>query len=41
VRSPVDCCIAQLALESGALPLQRDRDFEVVAQVRPLRQQWL
>ena len=39
VRSPIDCCIAQLAMEHDALLLHRDRDFEVIAEVRPLRQQ--
>lgn len=38
VRSPIDCCIAQLAMEHDALLLHRDRDFEVIAEVRPLRQ---
>jgi hypothetical protein len=37
VRSPIDCCIAQLAIDSGDLLLHRDRDFEVIAEVRPLR----
>ena len=34
--SPVDCCIAQIAIESGALLLHRDRDFERIARIRPL-----
>jgi predicted nucleic acid-binding protein len=38
VRSPIDCCIAQLALDHDVLLLHRDRDFEVVAEIRPLRQ---
>ena len=38
VRSPIDCCIAQLAIDHGALLLHRDRDFEEGAGVRPLRQ---
>ncbi len=41
VRSPIDCCIAQLALDHGALLIHRDRDFETIADVRALRQQWL
>jgi predicted nucleic acid-binding protein len=41
VRSPIDCCIAQLAIENGALILHRDRDFVVIADMRPLRQMWL
>ncbi|MBW2366639.1 MAG: PIN domain-containing protein [Deltaproteobacteria bacterium] len=34
VRSPIDCCIACIALESQALLLHRDRDFEKIADVR-------
>jgi predicted nucleic acid-binding protein len=41
VRSPIDCCIAQLAIDYDLLLLHRDRDFETIAQVRPLRQQRL
>jgi len=36
VCSPIDCCIAQLALEHGALLLHKDNDFEIIAGVRPL-----
>jgi predicted nucleic acid-binding protein len=36
VRSPIDCCIAHLAMEYGALLLHRDHDFEKIADVRPL-----
>ncbi len=39
VRSPIDCCIAQLAIEHGALLVHRDRDFETIASVRALAQQ--
>lgn len=38
VRSPIDCCIAQLALDRDALLIHRDRDFETIARSRPLRQ---
>ena len=38
VRSPIDCCIAQIALDSDILLLHRDRDFEIIAGIRPLRQ---
>ena len=41
VSSPIDCCIAQIAIDHDVLLLHRDRDFESVAQVRPLRQQRL
>lgn len=40
VRSPIDCCIAQLALDHDALLLHRDRDFTTLAEVRALRQEW-
>ena len=38
VRSAIDCCIAQIAIDHDALLLHRDRDFEVIAAIRPLRQ---
>jgi len=41
VRSPIDCCIAQLAIEHDVLLLHRDRDFEVIAEVAPLSQRRL
>ena len=41
VRSPMDCCIAQLAIEHDVLLLHRDRDFEVIAEVTPLSQKRL
>ena len=41
VRSPIDCCIAQLALENDLELLHRDRDFVVIAEMRPLRHRWL
>ncbi len=34
VRSPIDCCIACIAFEAQALLLHRDRDFEVIANIR-------
>nr|WP_297050083.1 PIN domain-containing protein [Thermosynechococcus sp. M98_K2018_005] len=37
VRSPVDCCIAQAALENNLLLIHNDRDFETIAQVHPLQ----
>ena len=37
VRSPIDCCIAQMAIEHHALLLHADRDFEAIAVIRPLR----
>jgi hypothetical protein len=38
VNSPIDCCIAQIAFENGALLLHRDRDFDLVAKVRRFRE---
>ena len=37
VRSPIDCCIAQAALEHNLLLIHNDRDFETIAQVRSLQ----
>jgi predicted nucleic acid-binding protein len=37
VRSPIDCCIAQAALENDLLLIHNDRDFETIAQVRALQ----
>jgi len=34
--SPIDACIAQIAIESRALLLHQDEDFERIATVRPL-----
>ena len=38
INSPVDCCIAQIALENNAFLLHRDKDFEKISRVRPLVQ---
>jgi len=40
VRSSVDCCIAQIALEHDAILLHKDADFDRIASVRPLRSAW-
>ena len=37
VRSPIDCCIAQAALQNNLLLVHNDRDFETIAQVRSLQ----
>lgn len=37
VRSPIDCCIAQAALEHNLLLIHNDRDFETIAKVRSLQ----
>jgi len=36
VRSAIDCCIAQLAIDHDALLLHDDRDFEAIAAIRTL-----
>ncbi len=36
VRSPIDCCIACIAMESQAILLHQDRDFESIAKITPL-----
>lgn len=36
-RSAIDCLIAELALEHDAVLLQSDRDYELIAEVRPLK----
>ena len=36
VRSPIDCCIAAIAMESQATLLHRDHDFDVIAGITPL-----
>jgi len=37
IRSLVDCLIAAVALRRGLTVLHRDRDFEFLAQISPLR----
>ena len=36
VNSPIDCCIAQLAIENRVVLLHRDPDFSMIAQIRPV-----
>jgi len=38
VRSPIDCCIAQIAIERRVLLIHNDRDFDVIAKSFPLQQ---
>ncbi len=40
IASPIDCCIAQIAIENDALLLHRNRDFEQVARLRNLHQEY-
>ena len=37
VRSPIDCCIAQAAIENDLILIHNDRDFETIAQVTRLQ----
>jgi predicted nucleic acid-binding protein len=41
VRSTIDCCIAQIAIENRVLLLHRNRDFETIAGIRPLQQRFV
>ncbi|MEB3274709.1 MAG: PIN domain-containing protein [Prochlorothrix sp.] len=36
VRSPIDCFIAQIALDHRATLVHNDRDFATIGQIRPL-----
>ena len=38
VRSSIDCCIAQVALDHGVPLIHRDGDFETIGTLRELRQ---
>jgi len=38
IRSPIDCCIAQIAIERRVLLFHDDRDFVVIAKSFPLQQ---
>jgi predicted nucleic acid-binding protein len=41
IRSPIDCCIAQIALENRLLLIHDDRDFMAIGQIVPLQhKQW-
>ncbi len=39
IRSPIDCCIAQIAIERRVLLIHNDRDFTVIGKHFPLWQQ--
>ncbi len=41
VRSPIDCCIGEIAVAHDAQLLHRYRDFSFIATGRPLSQHWL
>lgn len=40
LHSPIDCCIAQIALENRLLLLHRDKDFAAISQIRPLQNKY-
>ena len=40
VRSPIDCCIACIAMEAQTLLLHRDHDFEKIAGISPLENEF-
>ena len=37
VRSPIDCCIAQIAIEQQVILIHNDRDFDVIGEYFPLQ----
>jgi len=37
IRSPIDCCIAQIAIERRVLLVHNDRDFDLIARSFPLQ----
>ena len=39
VRSAIDCCIAQIAIENRVLLIHDDRDFSAIGDYYPLQQQ--
>ena len=41
VHSPIDCCIAQVAIDHHVLLLHRDRDFTTIAGASRLAEQYL
>lgn len=41
VRSPIDCCLAQVAIEAGALLLHRDQDFVTISTTTELQQEFV
>ena len=41
IHSPIDCCIAQIAIDHNVLLLHRDRDFVTIAGASRLTQEYL
>ena len=40
VRSPIDCCIACIAMEARTILLHRDHDFEKIAEITSLEHEF-
>jgi predicted nucleic acid-binding protein len=40
IRSPIDCCIVQIAVEHDAVLLHRDHDFQKIAQIIPVLEEF-
>ncbi len=38
IRSSIDCCIAQIAIDHRVPLIHEDHDFETIAEIRPLLQ---
>ncbi|MBW3670907.1 MAG: PIN domain-containing protein [Acidobacteria bacterium] len=41
IRSTIDCCIAQIAIEHDVPLLHRDRDFQKIARIVSLDEEWV
>ena len=41
VNSPIDCCIAEVAIENEVVLLHRDHDFSTIATIRPFHAVYL
>ncbi len=40
-HSPIECCIAEIAIAHKALLLHHDQDFGLIAAPRPLQERWI
>ena len=41
INSPIDCLIAEIAIESGSLLIHRDKDFIKISKMKPLDSEYL
>jgi predicted nucleic acid-binding protein len=41
VRSVIDCCIAEIAIEIGTVLVHKDKDFVAISLIRPLKQRYV